>query len=86
MKITNLAFEESEREEMIKIERQAKGIRYARPTFIAQCDWIQGSVSAQASKDEALAYIAQLIAEIIEGYLAGYFEGVEVWYSDGYMD
>jgi len=54
--------------------RVSRGQRYARPTLIAECDWIQGNVSAQESKDDAI------------GYLAGYFGGVEVWYSDGYMD
>jgi hypothetical protein len=100
-----LAFEESDKEEMIKIGRKAEGIwyqkwvdlgkndhgsccggkgikvyfrgkgqRYARLTLIAKCDWIQGNVSAQESKDDAI------------GYLADHLKGIKVWYSDGYMD
>ena len=56
----------------IKVWFRGKGKRYARPTFVARCDWVQGNLSAQESKDDALAYVKEFLAD-------------NAFYDDGYM-
>ena len=45
----------------IKVWFRGKGKRYARPTLVVQCDWVQGNISAQESKDKALEYVKEFL-------------------------
>ena len=57
----------------IKVWFKGKGKRYARQTFIVQCDWVQGNISAQESKDKALEYVKEFLID-------------NAFYDDGYMN
>lgn len=50
----------------------AKGKRKPQKLTITRCDWVQGNVSAQRSKDNALAYLES--------------KGIKAEYNDGWMD
>ena len=39
---------------------------------MARCDWVQGNLAAQESKDDALAYVKEYLAD-------------NAFYDDGYM-
>jgi len=49
-----------------------KGKRKPQELTITRCDWVQGNVSAQRSKDNALAYLES--------------KGIKAQYYDGWMD
>jgi hypothetical protein len=50
----------------------AKGKRKPVEVSISRCDWVQGNVSAQRSKDPAIQYLED--------------KGIKVNYYDGWMD
>ena len=50
----------------------AKGKRKPVKVAISRCDWVQGNVSAQRSKDPAIQYLED--------------KGIKVNYYDGWMD
>jgi len=49
-----------------------KGKRKPELLTITRCDWVQGNVSAQRSKDNALSYLES--------------KGIKATYNDGWMD
>jgi len=57
----------------IKAWFRGKGKRYATEIFIVRCDWVQGNISAQESKDDALEYVKEYLAD-------------NAFYDDGYMN
>jgi hypothetical protein len=49
-----------------------KGFRVPKKKLIANCNWVQGNISASKSKGSAEEYLKAL--------------GIEFWYDDGVMD
>lgn len=49
-----------------------KGKRKPVQVAISRCDWVQGNISAQRSKDSAIQYLED--------------KGIKVTYYDGWMD
>ena len=56
----------------LKVWYVAKGKRKPQEVAISRCDWVQGNLSAQRSKDPAIQYLED--------------KGIKVTYYDGWMD